>query len=70
MTRKRTAREMAQRQANLVFYKKQYKGKKVGVRKEGSHWLATIGGEGYSLHATKSRAKKEANAYRRQLGRK
>ena len=51
-------------------YKKEYKGKKVTVRKEGSHYLACIGGIGYSLHRTKRRAKEEANAYRRQLGRK
>ena len=51
-------------------YGKEYKGKRVGVRKEGNHYLATIGGVGYSLHATKRRAVAEANAYRRQLGRK
>lgn len=54
----------------MPSYKHQYKGKKVCVRKEGKHWLACIGGTGYSLHATKALAKKEARAYRKQLGRR
>jgi hypothetical protein len=52
------------------IYNKEYKGKKVTIRKEGNHYLTCIGGVGYSLHGTKRRAKQEANAYRRQLGRR
>lgn len=46
------------------------KNKKVTIRKEGKHYLACIGGQGYSIHATKKRAVQEANAYRRQIGRR
>lgn len=51
------------------MYKSEYRGKKVTVRKEGKHYLTCIGGTGYSVHATRKRAKQEAKAYRRQLGR-
>lgn len=50
-------------------YKQEYRGKKVTVKREGKHYLACIGGTGYSIHATRRRAMQEANAYRRQLGR-
>lgn len=51
-------------------YGREYAGKNVTVRKEGQHYVAAIGGIGYSLHATKALAVKTANSYRRQLGRK
>lgn len=50
-------------------YSKEYKGKKVTIRKEGTHYLICIGGSGYSLAHTKREAKRIANQFRKQLGR-
>ena len=63
-----------------MAYKKEFRGKKVSVKKEGTYktrkgkretkYVVSIGGVGYSLHPSKRTAQKEANIYRKQLGRK
>jgi len=42
---------------------------RVTIKKEGSHWLISIGGTGMDLASTKKQAETKANEYRKQLGR-
>jgi len=44
--------------------------KRVTIRKEGSHYVISIGGEGQSLAKTKLEANKRAKQYRKQLKKK
>jgi hypothetical protein len=41
--------------------------KRVGVRKEGHHYLTTIGGVGQTVHTTKEEAQRDAASFRKQI---
>lgn len=43
---------------------------RVTIRKEGSHWVVSIGGRGMTLAFTKAEANRKAKAFRKQLGRR
>ena len=42
---------------------------RVTIKKEGSHYLISIGGNGMALANTKTEAESKANAFRKQLKR-
>jgi hypothetical protein len=44
--------------------------KRVTIRKEGNHYVISIGGRGMSLANTKAEANKKAAQYRKQLKKK
>ena len=43
--------------------------KRVTIKKEGSHYLVSVGGNGMTLAKTKAEATTKANAFRKQLKR-
>ena len=45
------------------------KSKRVTIKKEGSHYLISIGGNGMALAKTKAEANKKANEFRKQMNR-
>ena len=44
--------------------------KRVTIKKEGSHYLVSVGGNGMSLAMSKAEANKKAEAFREQLRKK